>query len=186
MHVYWTGDYTCHYSKKKSKFSSKLTFRAKQNLVNNETDQADNNLLACKLNLITSHILLLCHLVLSSRPLTLERLNRQSKEASFSNYPDNFVIKWLRTDQNFIKNDHLKRFWSSVLWVMAPHASTASCTRILKYKVRVTKNLRFDPMFTWYKIYLSSATTETYFIQKTHSFRTQDQVFVFQDSGWKL
>ena len=37
-------------SKKKSKFSTKLTFRAKQNLVNNETDQADNNFLACKLN----------------------------------------------------------------------------------------------------------------------------------------
>lgn len=62
-------------SKKKSKFSSKLTFRAKQNLVNNETDQADNNLLACKLSL-TSHILLmlLCHLVCTSRPLTLEKL----------------------------------------------------------------------------------------------------------------
>ena len=42
-------------SKKKSKFSSKLTFRAKQILINNETDQADGNLLACKLNL-TSHI----------------------------------------------------------------------------------------------------------------------------------
>lgn len=55
-------------SKKKSKFSSKLTFRAKQNLVNNETDQADNNLLACKLSLTSYVKLLLCHSVFSSRP----------------------------------------------------------------------------------------------------------------------